>query len=121
VPGCATTRLDANDPEGEVELVVNDDDLLGRDAIEASQPAHLTARLIHERGRSRQYYRCRAEPRLCNETAALVALELRSRARGQLAQHHGPGVVAGRGIALAGVAEPGDDKPVAVGAHPPQR
>src|SRR5680860_432167 len=122
VAALATPPLEAERAEGQVELVVHDEHVLGVDGEEAHEARHRATRNVHVRGglgqhhrRSRQAAGEHPQPGRGRHRVRPVGPPARAGARRQLVEHHLPDVVPVARVGRAGVAE-SDDQPGAL-AH----
>src|SRR4051794_16609017 len=113
VAALAAAALEPDGGEGEVELVVDDDEVGGVHVVVVQQAADRAAGLVHVRRRPGEDDAPAGQPSLTGERAgpgALAGGELETGAGGQLLEHHDPDVVPVAGVARAGIAEPDDQE-----------
>ena len=110
----AAAALQAHRVEGDVDLVVDDDDLLGVDAVVRGQRLHRTAGDVHVGGGLREDHPLAgaggAETTLQHDgLRPLGGGESPAGGVGDVVQDHLADVVPGRGVLRAGVAESHDE------------
>ena len=96
VPAVAAAALEPQRAEGQIELVVHDDDALDGDLVEPGHRHHRAARLVHERPRLGQHHRHAGQPSLDDVRADPCAPAKRPPARvGEQVHDEEAGVVPG--------------------------
>src|SRR3954451_6948376 len=109
VPTLATAALEPDAGEGDVELVVDDDEVGGVEVVVVEQAPHRAARFVHVRRRAGEDDAAAGQPALAGERArpgALARGEPDAGAVGELVEDHHADVVPVTRVAGAGVAQP---------------
>src|SRR3954451_6696490 len=109
VPTLATAALEPDAGEGDVELVVDDDEVGGVEVVVVEQAPHRAARFVHVRRRAGEDDAAAGQPALAGERArpgALARGEPDAGAVGELVEDHHADVVPVSRVAGARVAQP---------------
>src|ERR1035437_171203 len=103
--GRAAAAFEPQSAERQVDVIVDDDEILGRDAVLAQQVHRRAPREVHVRLRPRGDDVVGLDDPLANPGRALAALAPEAAARLQLVEAHPAEVVPGARVLTAGVAE----------------
>src|SRR6185312_2256726 len=127
VPGDAAADLHPHFRRGEIDLVVEDDDVADGDLVEARGFSHRATGLVHEGARQQQQYALARDIALDRDTLEFAPERTDVVALGDRLDRHEADVVAIAGVARAGIAEADEEQhgvngePAALRRYPGQR